>query len=532
MFACSFRSLAAAALVSAAGMAVAAPATPVQPGVAAAPARTRAESPDSWRESGQRTLAELQRAALAPTGARNVILFVGDGMGVATVTAARILDGQQRGASGEENVLAFERFPATALSKTYTVDMQTSESAGTMTALMTGVKTRGGAIAVDQVPARGTCREAAGHELPTLLERAERAGMATGVVSTARITHATPAACYAHVPERDWESDADLPGDVRAGGFPDIARQLVELPGDGPEVLLGGGRQALLPREARDPEYPDVRGSRLDRRDLIAEWRQRHPDGAWVWNASQLAALDIGATPRLLGLFEPSHLRFEADRAADPGGEPSLAEMVDVALGVLSRDPDGFFLMVEAGRIDHAHHASNARRALLDTIALSDAVERALERTRGQRTLIAVTADHSHVLTLSGYPARGNPILGLVRTRDGELARDALGLPYTTLSYANGPGYPGKSDPQPAGPKRFPHQPTRAEPAHGRPDLSRVDTAAPDYLQESAVPLPAETHGGEDVPVYAGGPGAPLLHGVQEQSYVYHAIVRALGWLD
>jgi alkaline phosphatase len=487
---------------------------------------------DPWFAAGRAAAQAAEERVGRGPRARSVILFVGDGMGIATVTAARILQGQLRGQAGEENSLAFERLPHVALVKTYNTDAQVPDSAGTMTAMVSGVKTRAGSLGVGQGVARGDAAAVPRGRVATLLEEAEARGMSTGIVTTARITHATPAACYAHVPERDWESDADLPGDVRAGGFPDIARQLVELPGDGPEVLLGGGRQALLPREARDPEYPDVRGSRLDRRDLIAEWRQRHPDGAWVWNASQLAALDIGATPRLLGLFEPSHLRFEADRAADPGGEPSLAEMVDVALGVLSRDPDGFFLMVEAGRIDHAHHASNARRALLDTIALSDAVERALERTRGQRTLIAVTADHSHVLTLSGYPARGNPILGLVRTRDGELARDALGLPYTTLSYANGPGYPGKSDPQPAGPKRFPHQPTRAEPAHGRPDLSRVDTAAPDYLQESAVPLPAETHGGEDVPVYAGGPGAPLLHGVQEQSYVYHAIVRALGWLD
>jgi alkaline phosphatase len=206
--------------------------------------------------------------------------------------------------------------------------------------------------------------------------------------------------------------------------------------------------------------------------------------------------------------------------------------MTGFALDVLSRDPDGFFLMVEAGRIDHAHHAGNARRALVDTIALSDAVARALAHPSHQRTLLLVTADHSHVFSISGYPARGNPILGLVRGPDGALARDALGLPYTTLGYQNGPGYPGASPAQPAGPKHFPHQPVRVEPARGRPDLGAVDTQAPDYLQEAAIPLPSETHAGEDVPVYAFGPGAALVHGVQEQNYLYHVIARALGWMD
>jgi alkaline phosphatase len=288
----------------------------------------------------------------------------------------------------------------------------------------------------------------------------------------------------------------------------------------------------FLPREAADPEYPALRGARLDGRDLIAEWRARHPSGAWVWNAAGLRALDPARTSHVLGLFEPSHMQWEADRASDPGGEPSLADLTAFALAILSRDPDGFFLMVEAGRIDHGHHAGNARRALLDTIALSDAVERAQALVPADRTLIVVTADHSHTLTIGGHPARGNPILGLVRDSSGELARDALGLPYTTLGYMNGPGYPGASPQQPEGPKHFPHQPSKAEPAHGRPDLSNVDTAAPDYLQEAGIPLSSETHGGEDVPIYAGGPGAALLHGVQEQSYVYHAIARALGWRD
>ena len=119
------------------------------------------------------------------------------------------------------------------------------------------------------------------------------------------------------------------------------------------------------------------------------------------------------------------------------------------------------------------------------------------------------------------------------------VGRDAQGRPYATLSYANGPGYTGASNTQPEGPHRLPHDPCDARPpyachyrgiATGRPDLSNVDTAGPTYLQEATVPMAQETHAGEDVPIYAGGTRSALFHGVQEQNYVYHAMVEALGW--
>ncbi len=493
------------------------------------PARTAARDP--WFQAGRRAVAEVRAREPRRGTARNVILFVGDGMSPTTITAARILEGQQRGQPGEEGLLSFERLPYLAHAKTWNTDAQVPDSAGTMTAMMSGVKTKAGVLGLSDGAVRNDPASMAASRVPTLFEIAEADGLATGIVTTARITHATPAACYAHAASRGWESDAGLPWRARLAGVPDIARQLVEFAaGDGLEVALGGGRAAFLPRERADPEHAEQRGERRDGRDLVAEWRERYPEGRFVWNRPQLEALDLAATPRLLGLFAPSHMAYEVDRGGDSGGEPSLGEMTKAALAILGRHPKGFLLMVEAGRIDHAHHANNAYRALTETLELARAVEVAQATTTASETLIVVTADHGHPLTLSGGPRRGNPILGLAEPPPDEPggAKDATGRAIATLSYATGPGYAGASDQQPAGPKRFPHRPERFEPATGRPDLTAVDPREPDHLQESLVPLASGAHSGEDVTIHAGGPGAELFQGVQEQHYVYHAIVEAM----
>ncbi len=492
---------------------------------------------DPWFVAGRQAVAQARAEVGPQKPAKNVILFIGDGMGIATVTAARIREGQLRGETGEENFLAFERLPFTAFAKTYNTDFQVPDSAGTITAMLSGVKTRAGVLGVDASVVRGDFAAAAKGSVPTLLEQAEQRGLWTGIVTTTTITHATPAGGYAHTPERDWEVDAKLSSEARAAGFPDIARQLVEFShGDGIEVALGGGRAYFLPASAQDPEDPKLTGARQDGRDLVAEWRARNPTGAWVWNAQQLAAVDPAATPRVLGLFDPSHMKFEADRAGDAGGEPSLSQMTEAALRLLERAPKGFFLLVESGRIDHGHHAGNAYRALGEAVELSNAVRHARERTRPDETLIVVTADHSHTLTIAGYPKRGNPILGVVVGSSGEAApddkpaKDLSGKPYTTLGYANGPGYPGASDAQPEGSKHLPHfAKSSSGKVSARPDLTNAQTEAPHYLQESTLPLVAETHAGEDVPIYAGGPSAALFHGAREQNFVYHALAAALG---
>ena len=462
-----------------------------------------------WQGVVQLGLALALGLASGQSYAKNVIFFLGDGMGISTVTAARIYAGQTAGATGEEYSLAFEEFPHLALIKTYNTDAQVPDSAGTITALTTGEKTRIGVLGINGTVARDDCAAALQNTLPTLAELAEQAGMGTGVVSTARITHATPAGAYAHTPNRNWESSATTPDDAQALGCQDIASQLVAMPfGDGIDVILGGGRREFMPTEMSDPEYPNKQGARDDGRNLIDEWLAADSNRRYAWNGDTIAQWLAAPEPlsgQLMGLFDPSHMQYEADRARDPGKEPSLRDMTALAVKQLSAKKEGYFLLVEAGRIDHAHHFSNAFRALGDTVALSEAVQWAVDNVDLSETLILVTADHSHTMTISGYPRRGNPILGTVEMEPGKPMLDATGKPYTTLSYANGPGYRKQ-----------------------RPDLSDVDTQARNFQQLGTVPMQAETHAGEDVAAFATGANATAVRGVMEQNRLFNVMYDAL----
>ena len=256
-----------------------------------------------------------------------------------------------------------------------------------------------------------------------------------------------------------------------------------------------------------DPEYPFKGGKRLYETNLIEQWLAKDKKRRYVWNAAQFREIvreDVSDL-RIMGLFEPSHMQFEADRANDKGGEPSLLEMTQYALDQAKKSDRPYFLSIEAGRIDHGHHAGNAYRALEDTVALSDAVQWVVDNVDLADTLILVTADHSHTLTISGYPKRGNPILGIVEAVPGVPTKDATGLPYTTLSYANGPGY-----------------------RRNRPDLSKVDTEDSDYLQLVTVPMMAETHAGEDVAAFAVGLNSEKVRGVMEQNELFGVMQGAL----
>ena len=487
-----------------------------------------------WFSDAQTKLETTQaaNAAIATESgkAKNVILFVGDGMGISTVTAARILAGQLEGEMGEEHQLSFETMPFSGFVKTYNVDAQTPDSAGTMTAMASGVKTDAGVIGIDEAVERGNCASGKGHELVTSLELAEIAGKATGIISTARITHATPAATYAKSAERNWEDISDMP--ASAATCEDIASQLVNFEAnlearfsgvdvDGIDVVMGGGRRHFLPKDAAfnsADAVSAVEGDRTDNRDLTAEWKTKYPNGTYVMDQTGFDAISDDAT-KVFGLFNESHMQYEADRANDVAGEPSLSQMTKKAINVLDNNEQGFFLTVESGRIDHAHHAGNAYNALNDTIELAKAVKVAMQNTNPEETLIVVTADHSHVFTIAGYPKRGNPILGkVVGVGKTEPSLAADDMPYTTVGYTNGLGYRDLGNETDADASYL------AAAVTGRVDLTNVDTTTPGFHQESLVPLSSETHAGEDVGVYAMGPGAHLVTGTNEQSFLFHVM--------
>lgn len=506
-----------------------------------AQALPESQQQSSWFVDGKQNIQNrLQLQAQQPSEgrAKNVVLFVGDGMGVTTLTAARILGGQRNGNSGEQASLSFEAFPYSALSKTYNVDAQIPDSAGSMTAMMSGIKTNAGLIGVNADVLLGDCLQQSENELVSALDLAEIKGLATGLVTTTRITDATPAATFAKSASDVWESVAEQPADVVEQGCEDIASQLINyepnlenlLSGtdvNGIDVVFGGGRRNFLPDTPTadlSSAYGQASGVRTDGRNLIAEWQQRYPAGRYLFNEAGLDALDSNVSMPVMGLFSSSHMQYEADRVANPAQQPSLSRMVAKAIELLANDQNGFMLVVEAGRIEHAHLAGNAYGALNETLELSHAVQTALDMTSTQDTLILVTADHSHVLTFAGHPVRGNPILGKTVSRVGfgpAMADD--GLPHTTLGYANGPGfrdYGNNTDPD-----RTYSDPVVA----GRQDLNLVNTQAPGFHQEALVPLAAQTRGGEDVSVHAIGPGAFRVRGTIEQNVIFHIMDEALG---
>lgn len=460
----------------------------------------------AWYAAGEAALA-AKMAEQPNTGrARNVILFIADGMGVGTNYAIRLFDGQRKGKLGEENILHHEAFPYTALVKTYNLNAQTPDSAATAGAINSGVKQVFGTINAGEDAIRGDCASQAGEKLTLFSELAASAGKSVGVVSTARITHATGAAVYARAADRNWEAAAPE-------GCTDIATQLVDMIDAGViDLALGGGARNFVPAGAETPF--GGASAREDAVDLIA--RAKEAGATVVTDASSLES--VGATP-LLGLFTDSHMNFEEDRT---DSEPSLAQMTEAAITRLKDNEEGFYLMVEGGRVDQANHAGNAHRALKDGAAFAEAVALADRMTDDADTLIIVTADHDHGLSFNGYCGRGTPITGLCmgiasgqvkHTGEPELAAD--GKPYTVIGYLNGAGsvLTEQADHTYFG--------TRAV-------LSQEEAVDPDFHQQALIPMEAETHSGADVAAWSKGPWAHLMAGSVEQNFIFHVMNHAM----
>ncbi|XP_032429172.1 alkaline phosphatase, intestinal, tandem duplicate 1 isoform X1 [Xiphophorus hellerii] len=460
------------------------------------------KDPSYWDSKAKATLDAALELHPRQHRAKNIILFLGDGMGVSTVSAARILRGQNEGGSGEETVLAMDTFPYVALSKTYSVDKQVADSASTATAYHCGVKANAKTVGLSAKAVAYECNTTFGNEVYSVLRRAKAQGKSVGIVTTTRVQHASPAAAYAHSVSRSWYSDADLPSSAQKHGCVDIATQLVT--NFDIDVILGGGRMYMTPKGTPDPEYPTSssrKGNRKDKKNLIDVWLNAKPNkkSLYVWHKKEFDEINVKTTDRLMGLFEAKDMRFDVFR--NTTRDPSIVEMTEKAIQILRKNPKGYFLFVEGGRIDHGHHDGIAKLALTEAEMFDRAIERAAQITRESDTLTVVTADHSHVFTFGGNTPRGNPIFGLApKKADDE-------MPFTSILYANGPGYVHVNG--------------------TRGNITMVDYLDEEYMQQAAVPLDAETHGGEDVAIYAKGPMAHLFHGVKEQNYVAHVMAYA-----
>lgn len=443
-------------------------------------------------------------------GAKNVIFFLGDGMGIPTMTAARIYK------VGEDGDLTVDTLTETAFIRTYSNDAQVTDSAPSMAAYMTGVKMNNAVISMSQDTkaidptnnnTTNNCEVNGPNGTPvnSILELAEAGGRSTGVVTTTRVTHATPAATYAHICHRNLEDH------IAAQAVPGGTGYNSKL-GDGMEVIFGGGRRQFLPNTAG--------GHRVDGRDLTAEFQAKGYN--YVSDKASFDSLPAN-TSKVVGLFTGSHMSYELDR--NPSLEPSLAEMTTKAMDILTKNQKGYFLMVEGGRIDHALHGTNAKRALQDTVAFDQAIKAALDKARQtdptlKNTLIVVTADHDHTMTLNGYAKRTGPttssnagILGLVKNYvTGALELDGHGMPYTILGFGNGENrVPGDRNTVAA--------------------LDEVITSSNDYHQEAAIRKPpgSETHGGTDVFLGAEGAGADQFHGFMTNTEIFALLRTATG---
>jgi alkaline phosphatase len=449
-------------------------------------------------------------AAHAAGEAKNIIFFLGDGMGPSTITAARIFK------YGEDGSLTMDTLERTARIKTFSHDAQTTDSAPSMAAYMTGVKMNNEVISMSPEtvatnPGRdangnlGVNNCAAGNGTPatTILELAKAKGKAVGTITTTELTHATPATAWSHICNRNaqYAIAAQLvPG---GAGFNTAL-------GDGVDVLMGGGRNHFTPWAAGTNT-----AGRADGRNLLNELAAK--GYAVAATRSEMNAAAPGR--KFIGLYSSrSHLEYELDRTATPplgegANQPSLAEMTVKAMDLLAANTNGYFLMVEGGRIDHALHGTNAKRALTDTIAFDDAIKAALAKVKQTdptlaNTLIVVTADHDHTLAINGYGKRGNPILDINRSyRDNQPNRDADGNTYTTLVFGNGPNRPNL-----------------------RANLDSATVLADNYLQETGVRLSSETHGGGDVKLFATGAGAKAFKGTMDNTRVFGLLKSAFGF--
>jgi len=478
----------------------------------------------------------------APTKpkAKNVILFIGDGMTVANRTAARILsqgikEGKYLGH------LSFDDFPYTALIGTSSVDSIATDSANSMSAYTTGHKSSVNALGVYASRSIDPLDQPKVETIGELTKRLTR--KAVGVVTDAEVEDATPAGMFAHTRHRRE--------------YLTIVDQFLA---SGVDLLMGGGSVSFLPKSAplTIPLRPeDAFKRRTDERNVINEFAER--GYTVVRNAAELkAAAEQKQTRKVLGLFHEGNLDGALDRHVLHQGtekqfpdQPDLTQMTRDAINVLSRDPDGFVLMVEAGQIDKFSHRLDGERSVYDTIMLSNAVKVAADWAANRDdTLIIVTPDHTHPMSLVG-DINENTVSDDGRESVSTYAKakyptypkpDDEGYPQTVLAsrhlnivYGSHPDYYETYLPKLNGAfeptvctKKDPKDDSRCLTYSANPKYEHEGRA---QLREGNLPRSESSgvHAVDDGVLSATGPGADAFHGFMDNTEVFKAMVQALG---
>lgn len=314
---------------------------------------------------------------------------------------------------GEEKKLSFENFPYTASSKTYCYTRQVADSACTSTAYLHGIKATGSTLGLSAEASYADCEDSMDPKKrsESIGKWAQDAGKSAGIVTTTRVTHASPAGLYAGSSSRYWEDDYEIKYDkCDPDLIDDITEQLVHGEvGKNLKVIFGGGSRQWI---NATQTLHNTRGYRTDGKDLLEEWKQMSGTRTYVDNRAGLMALDPTKPDQVLGLFHASHCPYNLNTIRDNQQEiyPTLQEMTEKAIDILSQNENGYFLFVEGGRIDHGHHETRAKYAIDETVEFAKAIEAAVNKVNISETLIVVSADHSHAMTLSGYAVSLSPL--------------------------------------------------------------------------------------------------------------------------
>lgn len=407
-------------------------------------------------------LALLSACSLLSIGesqkAKNAIFVIADGMGPAQITGARIYK------NDSNTPLFMERMENLALARTHSSDNFVTDSAASATALATGHKTYNGSISMSdpQIDLQGKSRE-----LKTLTDYSLENGKSVGIVTNTRITHATPAAFFANVPHRRMELE--------------IAYQLTQRDLD---LVIGGGLEYFLPKSKG--------GLRNDGLDLIEKMETRGYKVVTSYEAFSKLSPSLGKP--LFAILEEDHFSYVADRDEH---KQSLDFIVDFSIRYLNkRNNNGYFLMVESGRIDHASHINNAYKTFEEMLELDDVMNRALKEVAD--TLVVLTADHeTGGLALNGYaPIKSSSGKGLLK----KYPRDMRGehFYYELVTWASGPGF----------------------------NQSDGDPLDKEYQQKATLNAPFAYHTAVDVPTLAEGPGAEVFRGYIDNTDIFRFIMQ------